>query len=63
MDFYIDCYAFADRSPANTLGFEDGIDRTYVNSVEQGKRNISLVTNNRLAQDLDVETAELLRKS
>ncbi len=60
MDFCIDCNAFADRSPANTLGFEDGIDRTYVNSVEQGKRKILFLTNIRLAQALDVETAELL---
>ncbi len=53
--------AFADRNPADTLGFEAELDRTDVNSVKHGKRNISLVTNIRLAQALNVEPARLLR--
>ncbi len=47
--------------PADTLGFEAELDRTDVNSVKHGKRNISLVTNIRLAQALNVEPARLLR--
>lgn len=46
-----------------TLGFEAGMDRTYVNSVEQGKRNISLVNIVKLANALKVEPAELMKKS
>ncbi len=45
-----------------TLAFDAGMDRTYVNSVEQGKRNISLVNIIKLANALNVEPAELFRK-
>lgn len=41
------------------LGFEAGMDRTYVNSVEQGRRNVSLVNIVRLAMALEIETREL----
>ena len=41
------------------LALTAGLDRTYVNSVEQGKRNISLVNIVRLAKALKVAPSEL----
>ncbi len=41
------------------LGFDAGLDRTYINSVEQGNRNVSLVNIVRIAEALDVPTSEL----
>ena len=43
-----------------TLAFDAGMDRTYVNSVEQGKRNISLVNIVKLANALGIPPSELL---
>jgi transcriptional regulator with XRE-family HTH domain len=43
-----------------TLAFDAGMDRTYVNSVEMGRRNISLVNIVRIAKALGVEPNELL---
>ena len=45
------------------LAFDAGMDRTYVNSVEQGNRNISLVNIVKLANALKIEPAELLSRS
>jgi transcriptional regulator with XRE-family HTH domain len=45
------------------LAFAAGMDRTYVNSVEQGNRNISLVNIVKLANALKIDPAELLSKS
>ncbi|MDZ4849704.1 MAG: helix-turn-helix transcriptional regulator [Pirellulaceae bacterium] len=42
-----------------TLAFDAGLDRTYVNSVEQGKRNISLVNIVKLAVALKIELSDL----
>ena len=41
------------------LGFAAGMDRTYVNSVEQGKRNVSLVNIVRFAEALGLQTRDL----
>ena len=41
------------------LGLDAGVDRTYVNSVEMGKRNISLVNIVKLATALQVTVAQL----
>ncbi len=38
------------------LGFDAGLDRTYINSVEQGNRNVSLVNIVRIAEALNVPT-------
>ena len=43
------------------LAFEAGLDRTYVNSVEMGKRNVSLVNIVRLATALNVNASELFQ--
>jgi transcriptional regulator with XRE-family HTH domain len=43
------------------LAFEAGLDRTYVNSVENGKRNISLVNIVRLAEALEIPTSDLFK--
>jgi transcriptional regulator with XRE-family HTH domain len=43
------------------LADEAGIDRTYVSSVERGKRNIAIDNICRLAAALDVDVRELLR--
>lgn len=40
------------------LGFDAGVDRTYVNSVEMGKRNISLVNIVKLATALQVSVGQ-----
>lgn len=42
------------------LAFDSGLDRTYINSVEQGRRNVSLVNIVRIAEALKVEPAELV---
>lgn len=42
------------------LGDLCGLDRTYVSSVERGRRNVSLVNIFRLAKGLDVPAHELL---
>ena len=41
------------------LAFEAGLDRTYVVSVERGRRNVSLVNIVRLAKALKTEPADL----
>ena len=41
------------------LAFEADLDRTYVNSVEMGKRNVSLVNIVKLAKALHVPVSEL----
>jgi transcriptional regulator with XRE-family HTH domain len=40
------------------LALESGLDRTYVNSVERGRRNISIVNIQRIAHALGVSTSE-----
>ncbi len=42
------------------LAFESGMDRTYINSIEQGRRNVSLVNIVRIAEALKIEPGELL---
>ena len=42
------------------LGFEAGLDRTYVSSVERGKRNISLLNIHRLAKALGLKAKDLV---
>ena len=41
-----------------TLAFDAGMDRTYVYSVENGKRNISLVNIVKLAKALELSARE-----
>lgn len=40
-----------------------GMDRTYLSSVETGKRNISLLNIHKIAQGLGVPAAELFREN
>jgi transcriptional regulator with XRE-family HTH domain len=47
----------------NIRHFRAGLDRTYVNSVENGKRNISLVNIVRLAEALELSPRELFSES
>ena len=42
------------------LALECGLDRTYISSVERGKRNVSLVNIHKLAGSLGISPAELL---
>ncbi len=42
------------------LAFEAGLDRTYVSSVERGRRNISIINIYKLAQALDMAPHNLL---
>ncbi|WP_242057609.1 helix-turn-helix transcriptional regulator [Halobacillus yeomjeoni] len=37
------------------LAFRAGLDRTYISSLERGKRNPSLVTMDKIARALDVK--------
>jgi transcriptional regulator with XRE-family HTH domain len=37
-----------------------GLDRTYIASVEKGKRNISIVNIEKIARGLDIQISELL---
>lgn len=41
-----------------TLAHEAGLDRTYITSVERGKRNISVVNLEKIANALDVNLSE-----
>lgn len=43
------------------LGFDAGIDRTYVSGVERGRRNPTVVVLGRIARALAVSPAELLK--
>ena len=40
------------------LALKSGLDRTYVNSVERGRRNISIVNIERIAHALDISTSQ-----
>ena len=42
------------------MALDCGLDRTYVSSVERGKRNVSLVNIHRLASALGVTASDLL---
>jgi transcriptional regulator with XRE-family HTH domain len=42
------------------LAFDCGLDRTYISSVERGKRNVSLINIYKLAAALGIPATELL---
>lgn len=42
------------------LAFEAGLDRTYISSVERGRRNISLLNIYRIAEALKVDPREFI---
>ena len=42
------------------LGFEAGLDRTYISQVERKQRNVTIVVLARLAKALNVTPAQLL---
>lgn len=44
------------------LALDCGLDRTYISSVERGKRNVSLINIHKLAAALNVPAKELLPK-
>jgi predicted transcriptional regulator len=44
------------------LGFAAGLDRTFISQVERSRINVSLDSIDRLAQALDIQAAELLRR-
>lgn len=41
-----------------TLAHEAGLDRTYITSVERGKRNISIINLEKIAKALNVNLSE-----
>ena len=41
------------------LALKAGIDRTYVNSVENGKRNVSIMNINKIAKALNISLSNL----
>lgn len=45
------------------LALDCGLDRTYISSVERGRRNISLINIHRLAAALCVRASDLLVES
>ena len=42
------------------LGYQSGLDRTYIGSVENGKRNISLINICKIAKALNIAPKDLL---
>jgi transcriptional regulator with XRE-family HTH domain len=44
------------------LGLEAGLDRTYISSVERGRRNISFDSLTTIAKTLDVKPSQLLKR-
>ena len=42
------------------LALDCGLDRTYISSVERGKRNVSLINIHRLAEALGISPTNLL---
>jgi transcriptional regulator with XRE-family HTH domain len=44
------------------FAFDCGLDRTYISSVERGKRNVSLVNIYKIARALGISPAELFAK-
>ena len=42
------------------LALDCGLDRTYISSVERGKRNVSLINIHKLASALGIPATELL---
>ena len=43
------------------LAFESNLDRTYISSVERGKRNISLINIIKIAEALKIDPQELFK--
>ena len=43
------------------LAFKAGIDRTYINSVENGHRNISLLNLEKISKALGLSLSEMLK--
>ena len=43
------------------LAFKAGIDRTYIASVESGKRNISIVNLEKIVNSLDITFSEFFK--
>ncbi len=43
------------------LALKSGLDRTYINSVENGKRNISIVNINKIAKALNITLKDLFK--
>jgi len=46
-----------------SLAFDADIDRTYMNSVENGKRNVSIMNVEKILQALDVSFSEFFNSS
>lgn len=44
-----------------SLAQKTGLHRTYITSVESGKRNLTLTTMAKIAEALDVDTAEFFK--
>jgi transcriptional regulator with XRE-family HTH domain len=44
------------------IALEGGLDRTYVSSVERGKRNVSFKSLTTLARTLEIKPSELLQR-
>lgn len=42
------------------LAFDSGLDRTYISSIERGKRNVSLINIQKLANALGIKASDLL---
>lgn len=45
-----------------TLAYEAGLDRTYISSVERGKRNISIENIEKLAKALDIKIKDFFEE-
>ena len=43
------------------LAFKSQLDRTYINGIENGRRNVSIINIHKIAKALDISLAELFK--
>ena len=44
-----------------SLAFKSQLDRTYINGIENGRRNVAIINIHKIAKALDVSLAELFK--
>lgn len=52
----------AKKMSQEDLAFEAGLDRTYINSIENGRRNVSLINIEKIAKALKVKIKDLFEE-
>ena len=54
---------FAKKLSQEKFAFECGLDRTYIASIEQGKRNVSIVNIEKIAKACDISIFEFFNSN